>query len=65
MSPASIKKTSYTFNTFIQSLPSAWSLPGTLEGGKGHNSAETQQRPKISPKFTSDQKPLVHYGQTI
>jgi hypothetical protein len=47
MSPASSKKTSCEFNTFIQSLPSTWSLPGTLEGGKNHNSAKTQQWPKI------------------
>jgi hypothetical protein len=58
------KKTSCAFNTFIQSLPSAWSFPGTLEGSKNHNFAETRLRPQISTKFTSDQ-PLVHYGQTI
>jgi hypothetical protein len=34
MSPASSKKTSCAFNTFIQSLPSAWALPSSLEGGK-------------------------------
>jgi hypothetical protein len=50
MSPASTK-TSCAFNTFIQSLSSAWSFPGTLEGGKNHNSAETWQRPKISPNL--------------
>jgi hypothetical protein len=64
MSPASSKKTSCAFNTFIQPLPSAWSLPGTLKGSRNHNSAETRKRPKISLKPTSDQ-PLVHYGQTI
>jgi hypothetical protein len=51
MSPASSKKTSCTFNTFIQSLHSAWSLPSTLEGGKNHNSANTWQRTKISPNL--------------
>jgi hypothetical protein len=61
---ASSKKTSCAFITFIQSLPSAWSLLGILEGGKNRNSVETRQRSKISPKFMSDQ-PLVHYGQSI
>jgi hypothetical protein len=46
MSPESSKKTSCSFNTFFQSLPSAWSLPGTLEEGKYHNSAETRQKIK-------------------
>jgi hypothetical protein len=35
-----------------------------LERGKNHNSAETRQGLKISPKFTSHQ-PLVHDGQII
>jgi hypothetical protein len=61
---ASSEKISCAFNTFIQLLPSAWSLPGTLKESKNHNSAENRQRPKISPKFTSDQ-PLVHCEQTI
>jgi hypothetical protein len=60
---ASSKMTSCAFNTFIQSLPSAWSLPGTFEGIKKHNSAKTWQRPTISPKFMPDQ-PLVHYRKT-
>jgi hypothetical protein len=64
MFPASFKMTSCAFNTFIQSLPSAWALPGTLEGGKNRNSSETRQRPTISPEFMSNQ-PFVHYGQTI
>jgi hypothetical protein len=34
MSPVSSNKTSCAFNTFIQSLLSAWSLPGTLEEAK-------------------------------
>jgi hypothetical protein len=55
---ASSKKTSCAFNTFIQSLPSAWSHPSILEGSKNHNSAETRQR----PKFTSDE-PLVQYDK--
>jgi hypothetical protein len=54
MSPAS-SKTSCAFNTFIQSLLSAWSLPGTLVGGKNYNSAETRQRPYISIRLGSDQ----------
>jgi hypothetical protein len=58
------QKTSCAFNTFIQSLPSPWSLPGTLEEGKNHNSAKTQQGPKIYPKFMSAH-PLVHHRQTI
>jgi hypothetical protein len=58
------KETSCAFNTFIQSLILAWSLPNILEGGKNHNYAETRQRLKISPKFSSDQH-LVHYRQTI
>jgi hypothetical protein len=53
MSPASSKKTSCAFNTFIQSLPSVWPLPGTLERGKNYNSAKTWQRSKVSPKFMS------------
>jgi hypothetical protein len=57
-------KTSCVFDTFIQSLPSVWPLPVTLEGGKYFNSTETQQRPKFSPKCMSDH-PLVHYGQTL
>jgi hypothetical protein len=64
MSPASSKNTSRAFITFIQSLPSTWSLPGTFEGSKHHISAKTWQRPKISPKFMFDQA-LVHYRQTI
>jgi hypothetical protein len=44
-------KTFYAFNTCIQLLPSAWSLPGTLEGSKNHevcrNPAITQNCPKI------------------
>jgi hypothetical protein len=44
--------------------PSAWSLPGTLERGKNHNSAETRQRPENFPKFTS-YPPIVHYEETI
>jgi hypothetical protein len=47
---------------FIQSLSLAWSLSSTLEGSKNQNSAETQQRPSVSPKFTSNQ-PLSHYGK--
>jgi hypothetical protein len=47
MSPASSKKTSYAFATFIKSLPSPWSLPGTLEEGKNHNSPKTCKNPKF------------------
>jgi hypothetical protein len=49
MSPASSKKSFCAFYIFIQSVSSAWSLPGTLEGSKNCNSGETQQRPKITP----------------
>jgi hypothetical protein len=52
------------FNTLIQSLFWAWSLPSTLEKSKNHNSAEAQQGPRIFPELMSDQ-PLVHYGKTI
>jgi hypothetical protein len=52
MSPASSKKTSCAFNTFMQSLASASSLPGILQSGKSHNSAETQQRSKIYARST-------------
>jgi hypothetical protein len=64
MSPASSMNTSSTFNTFIQSLPSARSLPGILEGSKNQTSAKTWKEPKFSPKLISDQR-LVHYLQTI
>jgi hypothetical protein len=64
MSLISCENTSCVFNTFIQSLPSVWSLPSTLEGAKNHNSAETQQRANISPKFMPEQL-LAHYWQTI
>jgi hypothetical protein len=64
MSPASSKKTSCAFNTFIQPLLWAWSLPGTVEESKNHKSAEAHQGPRIFPKLMSDQ-PLVHYGQSI
>jgi hypothetical protein len=57
MSPASVKKISCVFNTFIQTLPSAWSFPGTLQGKK--TLPELGKDPKNSPKYTSDQ-PLVH-----
>jgi hypothetical protein len=56
-------ETSYVFNTFTQSLPSAWSPPGTTEWRK-IITAETRQRSKISSTFTFDQR-LVLYGQTI
>jgi hypothetical protein len=49
---------------FIQSLTLPWSLPGTLEGRKNCNPNAIRQRPKFSPKCTSDQS-LVHYGQNI
>jgi hypothetical protein len=39
-------------------LITAQSLPCSLKGSKIDNSAETQQRPKISLKLTSDQ-PLL------
>jgi hypothetical protein len=52
------------FNTSLQSLPSALSLPGTLEGSKYHNSAETWQKHELSPKRRFDE-PLVHYGKII
>jgi hypothetical protein len=42
----------------------AWSLAGTLEGRKIHNSAVTQQETKISPEYNSD-LPFVHYGQAF
>jgi hypothetical protein len=51
MSQASSKKTSCAFNTFIQSLPLACSLSGTLE-------AKIMLKPGKDPKFPSDQ-PLV------
>jgi hypothetical protein len=60
MFPVSSNKTSCAFIIFIQSLPSDSSLPGILEGSKNHSSTKTQQRPRISPKLTSDQ-PFVHY----
>jgi hypothetical protein len=60
MTLASSKKISCAFNIFIESLPSALSLPGTLEEAK----IITLPKPNKDPKFTSDQ-PLVHYGQTI
>jgi hypothetical protein len=60
MSPASSKKISFTFNTFNQSLTSAWSLPGTFEGGK----IATLQNPAKTPKFMSDQT-FFNYGQII
>jgi hypothetical protein len=41
MSPESSKKTSCSFNAFIQPLPSAWSLPSTLKQGKNHNTDKT------------------------
>lgn len=63
MSLASSKKTSCAFNTFIQLLPSVWSLCGILEGSKNYNSAKTRQRPKIFSKLMSNQ-PLVHCRQT-
>jgi hypothetical protein len=47
----------------VKHIYSTWPLPGTLEGGKNCNSAETRQRPKFFPKFISD-GPLVHYVQT-
>jgi hypothetical protein len=69
--------TSCAFNTFTQSLPSVWSLPSTLEGGKNHNSAKTSK----DPKFMSDQllttmsklfhklilthNPNTHYGKKL
>jgi hypothetical protein len=56
----SSEQTSCAFNTFIQSLPSAWSLVRTMERSNIHNSTETRQRPNID----TDQ-PLVQYGQTI
>jgi hypothetical protein len=43
-------------------LPSVWSLPGTLEENKNHNSAKTRQRPKFFPKLTPGQ-PLVATGK--
>jgi hypothetical protein len=54
------KKTFWVFNTFIQSLPSAWSLPGTLEGAK----IITLMIPGKDPKFMSDQPP-AQYRQII
>jgi hypothetical protein len=51
MSPASSKKIPCAFNTFIRPLSSAWSLPGTLEGGKNHNSAETRKDHKFPPNL--------------
>jgi hypothetical protein len=47
MSLASCKKASCAFNTFVQLLPSSWSLCGILEGSKSYNSAKTWQGPKI------------------
>jgi hypothetical protein len=52
MSPASSKKTSYVFSKFIQSLPSAWSLPGTLEGSKNHTLPEPGKDPKFPQKLS-------------
>jgi hypothetical protein len=62
--PGIFQEDSYAFNSFIQSLPSVLSLPGTLEESKNNNSAEIWQRSKITPKPKSEQA-LVHYGQTI
>jgi hypothetical protein len=53
-------KTSSAFNTFIQSLPSAWSLPCTVEIGKNLNSAETRQE----PKFPQNLRPLSLLSNT-
>jgi hypothetical protein len=62
MSSAYSKETSCAIKTFIQSLSSVWSLPGKLEGSESHNSAKTRQKPKISPKFMSEQpQPLRAY----
>jgi hypothetical protein len=47
------KKTYCSFNTFIYSLPSAWLLPGTLEGSKNHNSNEIRYRPEIYVRSAS------------
>jgi hypothetical protein len=51
MSPASTKKTSYAFTILIKSLSSPWSLPGTLEEGKNHNSPKTCRDPKFPPNL--------------
>jgi hypothetical protein len=51
MSPASSKKTSYAFNTSIQTLPWAWLLPSSLERSKNHicqNPEKTQNLHLIS-----------------
>jgi hypothetical protein len=61
MLPVSFQMISCAFNIIIQSLFWAWSLPGTLEESKNHNSAEARQGARIFPKFMSDQ-PLVHCG---
>jgi hypothetical protein len=47
MSPTSSKKTPCALNALIQSLPSVWSLPGTLEESKNHNSAEPWKGPEF------------------
>jgi hypothetical protein len=48
--PASAKKTFCAFNTFIQSLPSAWSLPSALEETK----MITLPKPSKDPKLTKN-----------
>lgn len=55
-------KTSCAFNTFIQSTPSTWTLPGTLEEWENHNSGEKGREPIFFLPFTSEKPPLL-YGK--
>lgn len=59
-----LPKTFCSFNTFIWTLSSTLSLPGTLEGSKIRKFVETRRGPKNIPEFTSDQ-PLIHYRQAF
>jgi hypothetical protein len=52
MSPESSKTASSAFKTFIELLPSAWLLFLALEGNNNHNSPESLQRLRISPKLS-------------
>jgi hypothetical protein len=54
MSPASCKKTSYAFNTFIQALFSSWSPPGTVEGRE----IITLPKPGKDLKFSPNLRPI-------
>jgi hypothetical protein len=48
----------YFIHIFIQSLPSSWTLPDTVEEGKNHNSAETRQKKFLKTYLRSASCPL-------